>query len=85
MISDVVSIMVAGSWSTFAVSFMQSYWPVWLLRERFIGEGKESITLDIDISFLLNVSIWSEMDLPGDFWPGVSNIIDSSKKLNYRR
>ena len=73
-----ISIMLVGS-SVFAASFMLLNWMVWLWIEILIGETLELTLSAVDIyrSFLLHMGVCGEVDLSGDFWPGVSSIENS--------
>ena len=76
-LSFVLIMQVGNGSSAYPALFLESNCTGWLSIERLIGEEYKLTLLDVDISFLSHMIVCGEVDLSGDFWPGVSSIENS--------
>ena len=72
-LSFVLIMQVGNGSSAYPALFLESNCTGWLSIERLIGEEYKLTILDVDISFLSHMIVCGEVDLSGDFCPGVSS------------
>ena len=76
-LSFVLIMQVGNGSSAYPALFLESNCTGWLSIERLIGEEYKLTILDVDISFLSHMIVCGEVDVSGDFWPGVISIENS--------